>query len=266
MDRSTAETPLDESEVLLVPLVCVSAAEYRSVGEGGDVGYAQINPYGTFLRYRDLLRRRLIGDACEVFRMVPHVLPAYGARFQFAFQLGDLVVASQKAGDLPQSQTASPSSFVIFVHDDCEIPASGIRVRGELSLGFVSGEMGQPSESHGLYEPRAVDLLVYRQRLLARLNDAFRCFIQSRGIRIRYEWTVLPHPCTESVEVERGWELLRHLILKTAGCEKIVVDQAVRLDVVIYRLPLLGSRIDADLQSLHAMFYACGVYKSPKGR
>ena len=66
----------------------------------------------------------------------------------------------------------------------------------------------------------------------------------------------MPEPRSELVEVEDRRELPVLLMEKLAGGDETVVDQAVRLDFVVYRLPLCGGRFDAEPQGLHGRNHA----------
>ena len=75
----------------------------------------------------------------------------------------------------------------------------------------------------------------------------------------------MSHPRSHLIEVEDRRQSFGLPEMDLAGSDHIVVDDAVRIDHLIYRLPLFGIRFDAELDRLHRLNHDCGVYKRDRG-
>ena len=89
------------------------------------------------------------------------------------------------------------------------------------------------------------------ERLLTGLDDTSRRLVQCRGISIRDIGGVMSHPRSHLVHIEYRRQFLGLSEMDLAGCDHIVVDDTVRIDRLIYRLPLFGIGFDAELDRLH---------------
>ena len=75
----------------------------------------------------------------------------------------------------------------------------------------------------------------------------------------------MPHPRSHLDHIEDRRQFLGLHVMDPAGREHVVVDDTVRIDHLIYHLPLLGIGFDAELDRLHHLFHDCGVYKRDRG-
>ena len=90
--------------------------------------------------------------------------------------------------------------------------------------------------------------------LLAGLDDTLGGCIQGHGIRTADVLMVVPHLCAEPVQIEYGGKSACSMMHNFAGGDHRIVDETVRIDIVVYGLPLLRGEFDAHLDRLHREF------------
>ena len=87
--------------------------------------------------------------------------------------------------------------------------------------------------------------------LLAGLDDTLGGCIQGHGIRTADVLMIVPQLCAEFVQIEYRGKSACGMVNDLAGGDHRIVDETVRIDIVVHDLPLLRGEFDAHPDRLH---------------